>query len=482
MSDLNCGGKWGRLRLMLLSGFVAFFLILPTTATAGGSAVLVAPPNGVDDTANIQAALDACVVRGPACTVQLRGGKYLTKQLVIYNFRGTFKGMGLDRTTVEALPNLTVNILDPVVYGECLPNTTTCLWPSLIIFVDGDIHVSDLSVHITAAPGTATTGWTVSGFGITSLLDGIRFMGQHPTDVSIDRISMEGRPDNSPTSFGFNVVNGVIYTGELPRSSTPFDYYFLSGSLTVRNSSFKTMTDGVSQDGFLQSSHITVGGSPSTGNDFENLTVGMDIEASQSSIFEISYNTSSGISNSMWVIPWQPVFVPSSPSRYLIHDNSFLTTGPNATGVFLLNDPANPWIHATIWNNSIELQDTLSEGIAANNTKYTLILNDTITGSGYDAIGLRGSTLSTIIRDGVSGFTVDPAVGFAQIYLDPSTTQDLVVCSNPSDTVLNQGTNNNVIGCQQPVATPDAATMGVAPAIATTRPNVPKGKPWLHLP
>jgi len=92
MSDLNCGGKWGRLRLMLLSGFVAFFLILPTTATAGGSAVLVAPPNGVDDTANIQAALDACVVRGPACTVQLRGGKYLTNNLSFTTFAAPSKG------------------------------------------------------------------------------------------------------------------------------------------------------------------------------------------------------------------------------------------------------------------------------------------------------------------------------------------------------------------------------------------------------
>jgi hypothetical protein len=258
-------------------------------ATLSSNTYFVKLPNGTDDTANIQAALNACVARGPGCTVQLREGKYLTKQLVAYNFRGTFKGMGMGRTTIEALPNLTVNIPDPVVYGECLPNTTTCLWPSLIIFVDGDIHVSDLSTRITAPLGTATTGWTVFGLQISSLLDGLRFMGQHPTDVSIDRISIEGLPDNSSNSFGivvgfpvgFNVVNEIIYTGELPRSSALFDYYFLSGSLTVRNSSFKMALDGVSQDGFLTSSKITIGGSPSYGNHFENLYVGMDIEASQ---------------------------------------------------------------------------------------------------------------------------------------------------------------------------------------------------------
>jgi len=58
--------------------------------------------------------------------------------------------------------------------------------------------------------------------------------------------------------------------------------------------------DGVSQDGLLQSSQITIGGSPSTGNSFEDLYVGMDIEASQSSTFDISYNVSSGIFASMW--------------------------------------------------------------------------------------------------------------------------------------------------------------------------------------
>ena len=471
--------------IRLLFGLV---LMLSARSEARQSTMNVAPPNGKDDTANIQAALDACVAQGPGCTVQLQAGKYLTRQIVTYNFHGTLKGMGMDRTTIEALPNLTVNILDPVVYGECLPNTTTCLWPSLIIFVDGDIHVSDLSIHITAPPGTATTGWTVFGLQITTLLDGLRFMGQRPTDVCIDRISIEGLPDNSPTSFGivvgfpvgFNVVNEIIYTGELPRSSTPFDYYFLSGSLTVRNSFFRMAIDGVSQDGFFQSSHVTIGGSPTTGNRFENVLVGMDMESSEGSVYEISYNVSSGITNSMWVIPWQPVFVPSAPSRYLIHNNKFSTTAANAQAIYLFNDPTNPWIHAMIWNNAIEPQDSLSDGVDAYNTKDTLIWNNTIIGTGYDAIGLHGSTYGAVIGNNVSGFTPDSSVGLAQIYLDSSTAHDLVVCAEPSDSVLNQGTNNFAVGCQQPMASPEGATKSVAPAASTLRPSLPKGKPWPH--
>src|ERR1017187_3662686 len=100
------------------------------------------------------------------------------------------------------------------------------------------------------------------------------------------------------------------------KSSTPANFHAAPPlSITIRNSSFKRALDGVSQDGFLQSSHITIGGSPSTGNTFENVFVGMDIEASESSVFEISHNRSSGIYAGMWVTPWQSVFVPASPSR-----------------------------------------------------------------------------------------------------------------------------------------------------------------------
>jgi hypothetical protein len=350
--------------------------------------------------------------------------------------------MGKNRTTIEAIHNLPVLTRDLAFEGECPPNLTDCLWPSLIIFVDGDIHVSDLSIKITAPPGTATTGWHAGGSVFTSLIDALRFMGQNPTNVTIDRIAVEGLPDDSPTSFGFNVINGVIYTGEFPRSTTPFDYYFMSGgTLTVRNSSFKSAFDGVSTDGFFKDTSVTIGGSPSTVN------VGIDLEASENSVFEVSYNTSSGIWYGMWVVPWQPVFVPSKPSQYSIHDNNFTTTGSNAGGIYLWNAPDNPWIHAKIYKNTVEpKQGTLADGIGAYNTQGTVIVNNKIRGSGTDAIGLWGSTHGTVSSNNLGGFTAHPSL--AQIYLDPNTSDNHVDCSNHNDTVLDQGTNNTVMGCQ----------------------------------
>jgi parallel beta-helix repeat protein len=349
-----------------------------------------------------------------------------------------------------------------------------------MIFVDGDINISDLSVHMTATDGTATDP-------PGQIETGIRLMGQYSTtNVHIDRIEMEGRPDS--TTGAFNVGNGIMYTGELSSSSAnpielpcgaPGGFYFVSGSYSVRNSTFKSMWDGVSQDGCVRSTQVTIGGSPSTGNTFENHYVGIDLESAENSNFEVSYNVSSGIMDSMWVVPWiSSVFVPSKPSRYLIHDNTFFTTEPYGTGIQLYNDtPDHPWIDAVIWNNSIQLQNTLSDGIDAVSTKGTTILNNTITGSGYDAIGLHGSTSSTIIRNNVSDFTPDTTEGStAKIYLDPGTRHDLVVCAESTNTVFNQGTNNVVVGCQQPATTPEAETRSEAPGSSVHQLRVPRHK------
>lgn len=468
MPDMNGRVKRVGLRVALPWGILGLIMLLPATVWAGGHTVRVPPPNGVDDTANIQGALNKCVAYGPGCTVQLAAGTYLTRQVVVYNFQGTFKGMGVDSTTIEALPDLFVNWPDFAV-RMCQPNLTTCIWPSLFEFVDGNISVSDLTLKATAVP--ATQPWVSGGITYTMLYEVLGFMGQYPTYVTIDRISMEGQPSTLPTDWVYNIENGVHYSGELPRSSTPGDYYFLSGSLTVQSSYFDNAYVSISQDAFVTSSQITIGGSPSAGNHIENACGGLDIETSEKSAFEISYNESSAGCEgaAMWIInSWPATVAPSGPSRYLIHDNKFIGTSQIADGIFLYDDVTSPYIQAAAWNNTIELQDTLSEGIGVWYTKGTAIWNNSVTGKdGYDAIGLNSSTLDTVINNNVSGFTVDSAVGLAQIYLDPSTTYDLVVCAERSNTVLNQGTNNAIIGCQQSTASAEAAT-------SATRPNLPR--------
>ena len=111
-----------------------------------------------------------------------------------------------------------------------------------------------------------------------------------------------------------------------------FDYYFLSGTLTVRNSSFNNALAGVGEGGFLKNIRVTVGGSHSSGNIFENVAVGIDMESAESSVTEISYNRSSGIWNSMWVVPWE------TPSSFPVSrlNTSSMTTPSNRLDPMLM--------------------------------------------------------------------------------------------------------------------------------------------------
>ncbi|MFN7992419.1 MAG: glycosyl hydrolase family 28-related protein [Bryobacteraceae bacterium] len=442
----------------LIAGVLYLIGLTAGTAWADHHIVYVPSPNGTDDTANIQLALDTCVQQHPGgCTIQLASGTYLTRQIVVSNFRGTLKGIGIGSTVIDALPNLPVNFYFDG-SNACVPNTTTCLWNTLMVFLEGDISISDLSVHMKATDGTATSP-------PGQIETAIRLMGQYPTNVHIDRVEMEGSPD-STSPFGFNVGNGIMYTGEINSSpnplaapcGAPLGFYFLSGSYTVRNSSFRFMSNGVSQDGCVRSSQVTIGGSPSTGNSFRDLNTGIDLESAENSHFEVSYNTCSGIGFGMWVIPWfSSLFLPSKPSRYSIHNNYFSTTGTYGTGIYLYNEPGYPWINASILNNAITLQNNFSDGIDVINTRGTAVINNRIAGTGYEGIGLWASSSDQVIGNNVASYRPDPSVGIAQINLDPSSNQDHVVCFSPSDTVLNQGSNNWVNGCHEIATAPKAA-------------------------
>ena len=334
--------------------FLLFTICLVSAASAQQQALshpsntyYVRVPNGTDDTANIQAALDACVIRGKGCTVQLAAGRYLTRQLVAYNFRGTFKGMGESKTVLEALPELEVTGFPQRPnneFFECKPNITNCTYPSLIVFVDGDIRISDMAIKITAVP--ATKSWFIFDSELTYLLDAVRIMGQYRTNAHLNRVSISGMPD---PNFGYNLGNGVIFAGEFPRSETDLDYYFLSGTFSVTNSSFSTMFDGVLADGFFTDSRLTVGGSSSSGNVFEDLYIGINLESLGNSLVELSYNTvATGIFESVGVMPWC-CWIPTKPSLFLIHDNIFKPTGAYADGVYLQDDPTNKWINALFY-------------------------------------------------------------------------------------------------------------------------------------
>ena len=433
----------------------------------------VKAPTGVDDTANIQAGLDACVARGKGCTVQLGAGKYLTSQLVAYNFRGTFKGRGRDKTIIEALPDLPVGAYNSDDTIWWLPNTTDHTWPDLIMFIDGDITVSDLSIKITAVPATQTY-YLFGGVEFRVLLGGIRVMGRNRTKASFERISIEGSPDEAD-GYGYNLINGIYWSADLPKSSTFHDAYPLVGELTVSSSSFMKALDGVagnSGGALVKDSHFTIGGSPSTGNVFTDVGFGIDLESLENSVVEASYNTAEGLYAALDIYPFESF--PTKPSLFLIHHNTFKPNGPYADGIWLLDDPTTKWIHAVIYNNEIDAEDIGGGGISAYSTNGTTIVNNRVSGNGGDAIGIWDGSYATVLGNEVTGFTASPDL--AQIVLDGTTIHSTVVCDDSSDTALDQGSMNKVIGCQQVVAAAKTSSMNASPSASVTNSNDKKTK------
>jgi hypothetical protein len=259
MSNLSDLRKTG---LGLVTAILVALVITPTIGWTCGHVVHVPPPNGVDDTMEIQAALDECVERGPVCTVQLAAGTYFTSQVVVHNFRGVFKGWGRNRTIIEALPNLPVNVPpdDPNPFTTP-PNTTDSLWPDLFIFVDGDVTVSDVMFKISAIPATQT--WGFWGWEFHEALSAVRFqMTEQPMDVSIKRITVEGLSDEN-SSWGYNLINCIIIAGEHPKPGIVgdwrHDHYVFSGNVSIVENQFKgcVSSDAVAH---AKDSRVRIGG------------------------------------------------------------------------------------------------------------------------------------------------------------------------------------------------------------------------------
>ncbi len=445
MSKINCSVIRGGPVVAFLT-ILALIALASIPAWAGSYIVYVPAPNHVDDTVNLQAALDTCVAHGKGCIVQLAAGHYLTKQLVAYNFQGTFKGKGMSQTSLEALPDLDVTGFPQRPnneFFECKPNTTNCSWPCLITFVDGNVQISDMAIKITAIP--ATKPWFVFDSEITSLLDVVRVMGQYRTNASLERIAISGMADNNG---GTNVANGVIFAGEYPRSETDLDYYFLTGTFSVTNSSFNTMLNGILADGFFTDSRLTIGGSPAAGNIFGDLPYGIDLQGLGNSVVEVSHNTvATGTYASVLVMPWC-CWAPTKPSLFLIHDNIVKPTGPYADGILLFdsNDPTSKWLYSLIYNNTVEAQDIGYGGISIYSTKGTTIINNKVSGNGADGIGIWDGTYAGVLSNDVTNFTAFPDL--AQIVLDGTTTHSTVVCKTSNDSVMNMGTDNKLSHCQ----------------------------------
>jgi len=346
-------------------------------------------------------------------------------------------------------------------------------------FLAGDITVSDIGFNVTAY--NPTTPWWYGGAGPNQTwMEGfVGVVSSTTANLLIQRVSFEGAPGSI---YGeTNVNNGPLYWGS---TSGP-----VTGKFNVVSSSFKQIANGLEIWGVLNS-RMTIGGAPLDGNVYENCEGGVLSGDADNSVLEDSYNNVQTVTNAEWagvVIMQGILHMPQKPTQFIIQNNTITAIGYYQDGIYLFDNGVasgtGKRANLIATNNTIQMSgDELGPAFSAvqlDSTEGVLILNNRITGAAENGIGSWSGTQSAFVGNNLSQFTADPAGGLGDIYLDPTTTNDLVVCAEPSDTVVNQGTNNVLIGCQDPAATAASATAteNAVPAVTRPRPSLWKGGP-----
>lgn len=189
-------------------------------------------PTGVDDTANIQCAVDLAIAENPGKTVHLMPGTFYTAQVVANDFHGTFRGSGINRTVIVNLPDLYVTPVDAYLNPPSVDNPH----PFLISFVDGNFKVSHLTIRIVGqAP---TLGWSFMGSPtFYELATAIAILGDE-AHARISHIWVEGEPSDT-SIFDYNVFNGIFPEGFLGESLPP-----LAGTFRITHSTFRRIGSG----------------------------------------------------------------------------------------------------------------------------------------------------------------------------------------------------------------------------------------------
>jgi len=409
---------------------------LATASTPGHT--IVVKPNGHDDTADLQAAFNACTSHGWTCTIQLGKGTYFTDQVTSYGFQGVFLGAGQAATTIQALPNLpppnSEYAQDGVPFFAGMPGPSNP-WPVLFTFVNGAFRVSGMTISDTYA--NPVQGFDYFGGTDTALWSSILVTGQAGQFVtaSVDHVTINGGPG---INLGFNDNDEVAFEGLLlpPGWTNPWaDAIPLMGSFSVTNSVFHDVSTGPFflnlQDSTGVACYNTLTTSPSLGPSVAALPFGFyDLSNSQ---LTICNNLAVNVPGGAGIIGQQSYFHPVVlPSTVYVTDNVFLNVsigiyGYAADAVFFADwGPLSLGIPATlntvITGNVFQTDtssglfglppDTIVPAIALYGLASAVVAHNLLVGGGGVELAYEAGTVSSnIILGNIVGVLLYTTVG-----------------------------------------------------------------------
>ena len=429
--------------LSVVVSLLTLVLVSPAQAQRWRGRACLAP-NGVDDTAPLQSALERCSGAGSGCTVRLCRGVFRTEPLRVGDFRGVLRGDRRGRTVIQALPDLRVNNNLNGYWRDDPLNPGLDPWPFLLQLIGGRGEIRDLTIEIpTPPPGLRPTqGWTeVSGVS-QELAGALLITGQDPVDFEVNRVRVIARPD--PESFlDTTLIGGVSFRGLLFNPADPGDFpvHPVRGQYRLSDSELTGMVSGT-QLGELEGAQIDV-----TGNDFQSFLAVDVLDGSRSRI---------RVDGNRWEAGYVGVQVilnvdgePSQGNTFLVSRNQG-TVGPYfgfASGVYFVD----PWL----------LPEPGESTLTVGRNRMTVGTAEESAGTAVEAWGagrlwvygngFQGRAGAGIRVDQTSGCRVFwntlgglDTGGGPHLHLGPETSECLAVVGQ-DDIVVDNGTSNRVI-------------------------------------
>ena len=394
------------------------------------SLVINVAPTGLDDTVNIQCALDSAANTGVP-TVRLGAGTYYISKLKVENFKGTFEGKTKTATILD--------VIDESI--ECEAMNDAGLGSSAIKFVKGEPRIRFMTIGADMPCSDNLPLDTIVHFTGGSALS-----PDCDNDVIfgvVDRLIIDGTTNDNGHTVGVEVApegkwlggckDTLLGTFKLNRSTITNTFYGLvtamkaGAQVDVNFNEFRANQRAVNLFDTNQNTTIT------TNKFFGENTADY-------SYYGVIVSTFSDD--------------PPPKSRMVVHNNEFnIASSPSDYRSYAVSVRFNlagaseviPDVSSVVTSNKFNLSGTTTYGLYFLDTSNTHVASNWFNGSGGRAILVAGDTP-------VSGWTISANMGLATFTSDfvedvrlYSNTSNCIVGPGQGATIRDDGTDNTIL-------------------------------------
>ena len=407
-------------------------------------------PGGGDDTEALIAAFDDAKAAGPGATVKLTEGEFHIGFVTVEDFEGSFTGAGMGKTIILPLPVLPWEDL----YAQNLA------W-ELIKFLRGNMQISNMSFrNLEGDPCPGYDLWGFLGLHDYAYTELPGLDEGHQLTAMVDHVEFVSHPD--PVFSGWSPYTVQCGIGIGPDYFSALDIPHCANSVTVTNCSFSEMTMAVSCGNNEQGRTVFSNNKPVETDD--GLWIGDNIGGS-CLVSGNEFHSDKPWGQGVWIndaLFNNAEFKLSDGCQYEISGNVFHLEGEAILAVCIednrkalgIIDNENP-LQVLIKSNLFDLQANTWVGIWNWMTDDVVIRNNKFTGQAGTGIYvdptttnslMLGNNFSSLVCSQVIDWLPGSGEGYNILLFGNDNT--VVGGGNNSTTVLNLGDNNVITGAK----------------------------------